>query len=351
MRLASLIFLVPSFVWAAGFSQVQDGMNWASTQVAWEITLSISERSQVLGKGTYDTVAEEGMNAVSATTNHWVNWQTWLESECTNFVNTNHTIAGAHSISNWTLTTWRLSCGFSNGFRRATNWSVTADDWTAYTALMYKNPGYGGIQSGDIMGPWIVEDLQKGLKALTRTWTSNYWGAGPSPVRVYTTNGIANALGADQNAATALSNCRTDFANKMWTYQEDYFYVVYRRSDDPDFGGDTWNWYANRAYSTPICESLVVPNGVTHDWSLYWQPQVYGNSFLDIDGYGLTNGVLCLWDSGAGSVSTSITATTIGLITSFPPDVIPTNGPEEVVSEGVGCDGANWIFDWNFSYE
>lgn len=63
----------------------------------------------------------------------------------------------------WTLATWRTSAGIASGFRRATTWPT---DWTDYSDAAYVAAGYGFMQEGDILGPWIFVDLQEGLNRL-----------------------------------------------------------------------------------------------------------------------------------------------------------------------------------------
>ena len=54
------------------------------------------------------------------------------------------------------------------GWRRASNWDPSSDDWTDLDDPMWSRVGngHGGMQTGDIIGPWIFEDLQNALKAM-----------------------------------------------------------------------------------------------------------------------------------------------------------------------------------------
>jgi len=64
-------------------------------------------------------------------------------------------------IEPFTVATWREAAGLhSSGFRRATVWADPSVDPTF---------DYGLIQTGDIAGYWIWEDIVKGLRALK--WT------------------------------------------------------------------------------------------------------------------------------------------------------------------------------------
>lgn len=66
--------------------------------------------------------------------------------------------------SNYTVQSWMDKAGFSSGFRRKTDPSGWASP--------------GPIQTGDILGPWIWEDLTAGMAALTHTINANEMTSG-----------------------------------------------------------------------------------------------------------------------------------------------------------------------------
>lgn len=61
------------------------------------------------------------------------------------------------------------------GFRRATAWDPATSDWTNIADPMFS---YGYAQPGDILGPWIMVDLQNALSALKHTLQSVTLGTG-----------------------------------------------------------------------------------------------------------------------------------------------------------------------------
>ena len=67
------------------------------------------------------------------------------------------------AVVRWTLSAWRTASGIPSGFRRATTLPA---DWTDYNDAAFS---YGLMQVGDIIGPWIFQDLQDGLNTLV--WT------------------------------------------------------------------------------------------------------------------------------------------------------------------------------------
>jgi len=76
-------------------------------------------------------------------------------------------------IAPFTLSTWRTEAGLnSSGFRRADEWADTS------SAPSFD---YGKIETGDIAGYWIWEDIVKGLRALQ--WTAASVGRDATQMR------------------------------------------------------------------------------------------------------------------------------------------------------------------------
>lgn len=70
------------------------------------------------------------------------------------------------------LSTFYYNAGIPSGFRRATVFNPMVNVWTDYADPMYS---YGLIQEGDILGPWILHDIQSALEELKRFLiTRNY---------------------------------------------------------------------------------------------------------------------------------------------------------------------------------
>ena len=131
--------------------------SWATAQSlsgANEIVLAYSERRQALGASAVSNLSS-GDSAQDKTL--WLAMQQWLESNCTSFVDhvSGPLNSGSTDILYFTLATWRSAAGLNaSGFRRSTDGV---------------NFSYGNIQAGDVRGPWVFEDLQKGFAALK--WT------------------------------------------------------------------------------------------------------------------------------------------------------------------------------------
>ena len=99
--------------------------------------------------------------------------QEMLEALAPHFVDHGHGYldTGFRPLPLYTLASWRSAAGLSSsGFRRATAWV----DPSAAPSFEY-----GRIQTGDIAGYWIWEDIVKGLKALQ--WTDGGWSGLDDP--------------------------------------------------------------------------------------------------------------------------------------------------------------------------
>jgi hypothetical protein len=130
--------------------------------------------------------------------------QEMLEALAVHYVNHD---ASAPYLTPFTVATWRTSAGLnSSGFRRATEWDDPSADPTF---------DYGLIQTGDIAGYWVWEDIVKGLKALkwTRTDDIEPWG---SEVKTASAGGDINSTNWQQ----VIAAYEADFAAASWTYTQ-----------------------------------------------------------------------------------------------------------------------------------
>jgi len=141
-------------------------------QLAGEIALAWWERLQAIQYDKYYSDIEPRDDRDIQRRWFWANLQTWVEFYSPAFIN--H-VNGPLNADNtepllFTLGTFRAAAGLHpDGFRRATEWDGVNDpEWQ-----------YGIMQPGDVIGPWIIEDLQKALSALrwdhanriTDTWS------------------------------------------------------------------------------------------------------------------------------------------------------------------------------------
>lgn len=105
-------------------------------------------------------------------------------------------------MTTFTVGTWRTSAGLNaSGFRRATAWANPA------AAPSFS---YGNIQTGDIAGYWIWEDIVKGLKALR--WTVR------TPTRVDTQEKVVTKTGYPW--ASVRADADSDWPAAAWVANE-----------------------------------------------------------------------------------------------------------------------------------
>lgn len=95
-------------------------------------------------------------------------------------------LAGSTAPLMYTQATWLAAAGMAaSGLRRVPLGNDYPADWTDLADASYE---YGYIQAGDIIGPWLFDDLQRGLSAMTHTariWIPSsrawYYGSGYPP--------------------------------------------------------------------------------------------------------------------------------------------------------------------------
>ena len=153
------------------FTSLADWTTSQDTEAANEIVLAYSERRQAIRQSAVSALVS-GDNAQDTT--FWLGMQRWCETVVSasnhwqdRMYYLDHTVTiegiGQCDFPFYTLAAFRYNSGLIDGFRRATTWPT---DWTDYADAAYS---YGTIQSGDIIGPWIYEDLQKALDSFKKT--------------------------------------------------------------------------------------------------------------------------------------------------------------------------------------
>jgi hypothetical protein len=256
-----------------------------------EIIDALSERRQVLGQGAAtQVVAGDDIQDV----NFWLGLQQWIETYCTSFVDHTATIDGAASIPFFTLASFRSAAGLpAGGFRRATAWDPDSDDWTNNADGMYS---FGTMQTGtgarddDIIGPWILVDLQRALSALkytriTPTGTKQFmqrasYDADCATARAYVVDGWPGSWAADTAPG--------------------YLYLVQAQLDDnispPALG------YRSKA----LLSSSSIPTVVAASIDAYFYLTTQsGITFADVDGEGYSEDTWHLAESLGSAQSAS----------------------------------------------
>lgn len=122
-----------------------------------ELTLAYSERRQAVGDAAYIATDDKDIQACR----YWSTIQGWIETNCLVFIDiTGPLTPDKTAFLFYTLASFRSVAGLhEDGFRRVpegVEWNGTDDPvWS-----------YGQMQEGDIIGPWIFEDLQKAFSVM-----------------------------------------------------------------------------------------------------------------------------------------------------------------------------------------
>lgn len=195
----------------ADFTEITTISFYLSLEVIQEIVLAYSERRQCVGDSAIDPI-EEGFILQDVT--FWRGMQDWIETNCTKWVDdTNFSTSTVYATVNdtkYTLATFRTESGLNaDGFKRATSW-----------------PGvfaYGKIVAGDIIGPWVVEELQAAFDAMRWTEKTNSSVSGQFDVQE---KGIIAAVEDEETewAAASWGAISTRFEDAL--YQEGF--ISYR---------------------------------------------------------------------------------------------------------------------------
>lgn len=127
------------------------------------------------------------------------------------------------------LTDFYTKAGMNpSGFRRAIEWDPAVDDWTDIYDPMFFD--FGSCEGGDIIGPWLYDDLQKAFSALRWTKTVNQY------IDRY-------RRGEVQSAAYLLCTDALADANAQWdvaSWQNNYSLYLYRVAARLRYTGTKW---------------------------------------------------------------------------------------------------------------
>jgi len=305
---------------------------WTSAQdrtAANEIVLAYSERRQCVLDGAIAELAS-GDNAQD--TVFWTAMQEWVASSITaeEWIDDNATITdGDAALPVHTIATFKTNSTLTGGttgvigFRRATTWP---SDWTDYADAAYS---YGPIESGDIVGPWIYEDLQKAFDAMR--W-SHKQGA------VY---GVAQKKGVRAGFYATAEEAVSAALSAWPTAWDDGAVLSYISSFRVQVSADGWwSCIVVRNRENDIFQSI--PVHLAHSASAYRQITDDGATFNTVDF--ATPG---WYESGTFASATVATRTAVELpFSDFPAPV----GYSENIYYGAFSDSdSSIILKWTFT--
>ena len=216
------------------------------------------------------------------------------------------------------------------GFRRVR-------EWDGISAPTYE---YGATQVGDIIGPWIFEDIQKGLSALR--WTSEIVSGLTSSRSAGGGSLFSCEHARDTQASTwAISNWSGDVASSRI-----YSFLIWLND------GPYWSFDANRNRGKAKISGLFT--GVPHTADVYLLPQqLYQYMWLtyrDIDELGMIQNKLWFLEAFSSSQNSSHTTAYVGNISSNPIDLSGYGCPlSTCIREAIVCNNGYWLLKWNFT--
>ena len=262
----------------------------------------------------------------------WAGWRTiqeWLDNNCTSFVNHTIDLTTVGIPTMFTTTTWRDVAGIdSSGWKRSTTGTWTGD--------------YGYMQTGDVIGPWIYDELQAGLSALK--WTKKGSDIQDTARKTAYEDGIYTTCDV------VLAAYKAEWIAAGWIADgyPSYYTAYYLRNHLSR--NNSWIFEGRRRRARPTVSGIpdVTFNHTSHVYLLAgkWASDV---DFEDIDG--VTNGLgkLFLIEDFAASTNTSEVGALYG---NSEVDPNPSTCPvvEEEYERGIECVSAWWIFKWSFSH-
>jgi hypothetical protein len=304
-----------------------------------ELTLAYSERRQAIGQSTYTAQDDCDVQAVT----YWTVLQSWLETNCSLFIDD---ISGplnpdGTAFLYFTLATFRSAAGLdASGFRRVPE----GVEWDGINDPVWS---YGQMQAGDIIGPWIFEDLQKAFGALK--WTEK----DANELSTSKANGGDGLVCATVKTDAISAFNSTPFLN--WAGDTSYLYGVYAYGLYYEQGGQFRTaFYAGRVRGQSTITGFSAP--VPFICCFYGIPTLLTGSpvlpFWDGDGLGLEEGKLFLFDTTNEVQTTSVTSSLIGDYTANPIEMYPLDCPLSLDVVGGGCligQSTRGLFKWNFT--
>ena len=212
--------------------------DWSAAAILNEFINAINERASAAGGGVSSAAAVAVGDDVQRV-EFFRNLQTWIESYLGAFV-VSH-VAGVPRSSGCFDNTASID-SYANLAAVFSAAGLEYSNWRRYTTHPDEGGGvaYGQMQAGDIIGPWIFEDLQKCLNVLV--WTKigcditggdSYEGRGSD-----TDWATAKAIAEAAWARTGDGNWPHTYST-AWTFGSKYYAVLSRRTGH--FSASVWN--------------------------------------------------------------------------------------------------------------
>ena len=251
------------------------------------------------------------------------------------------TYSGQATIPPYTLSGFRIAAGIPSGFRRAT---TKPADWTDYADPAFS---YGTMIKGDIIGPWILVDLQRALSAMIRTKIT-------ITASSLSGHGRGSEWAWEGTAADALAAAKTDYAGQSWGevsagYQ--CYGVLYKHSDPPS---EEWISYcARRSCIVGLTDARLAAIYQTIACYEMYSAIAEGTTYVNADGYGGTEDRYKFVETLAlNNVSTrSRTGGEIGYSANEPFAACAVSAAGgDLQFAGIELSAVAWLPNWDFTH-
>lgn len=278
---------------------------------------------------------------------YWTALQHYTENAAIKYVDhingpfSTHPDTGVESVAHFSLATFREAAGLNAlGFRRATEWDGIVDpEWS-----------YGFMQVGDIIGPWIFEDLQKALGILKWTVHPVY----RAEVQEKAASGSATTI------EEALNIARANWAAASWDAYGQFpwqspTYGAKASADLRDYYPylGSYGYWGARSRGKLVVKDIFTEVPCTAEvYGLSTPTFGFGENFFDIDLLGMVYGKYFNIQNFPESTLATRTTAMLGDITVAPFDITPFTvgkAAQRSCLWDIGCTIA--LLKWNFTNE
>lgn len=365
--------------------------NWLSPKVLSEIITAYNEIDSAFTNGYFqlDPTDYYGQRLDNVDHKLWRRLQLTLEkaTSCVNHVS-GPLLADKTAIREFTMPEFLSAAGLpADGLRRARSWN-------GYGTPVWETGGY--TQAGDIIGPWIIEDLQKAFSAMR--WTARYTNTegsylGDQLLLSGSTLWQGQYQGYDSpgygypEAVTARNNWyNTEMAawDGSWATLNEYYRVNahYNFIFHPYPTGYWYRCVASWMFMERARSKVGIANlstALPHRADLYLKLITNGDSFADLDEIGWTENEYNLCESFTSYITATRwqtnylgdSTTNPGTLAGFSADMneqtggpgtspIPYYGEVEdndiwggTSNSGSGCKVSDpiWVIKWDYTYQ
>jgi len=230
-------------------------------------------------------------------------------------------------------------------FRRVSGSDWPAD-WTDFNDPAYS---FGLIQAGDIIGPWIFEDMHNVLDLMWWTGDERDWST-------LDTESIGDKSGvytSSVSCADAKTNHASVFASDAWGSFAYAFYYAWG-SGWSNSGPTSWKFDAERLRGKGGVNNSYLTT-VDADVEIYAFMEAIGApaSWADVDSLGATQDTYHYFDKQTGVNSSPVVSDYLGNVSTSPiitGSLFPCPiGASYDQKAGIKADDVLFVFKWNFT--